>query len=150
MTGLTKEQTQSIKKSYLNIVGLLLSQETVESRYLRCLLKWGVQLDLTPEDLRQSNIDLATIAFSHPGDKNTKVEALYHLVFMICLDQVVEDVELEIASLYAKKLGFKSSVVSDLLKSIVTADTDGSPRQNVREQVIEFVNLYKIDLSEGA
>lgn len=148
MTGLTQEQTQSIKKSYLNIVGLLLREETVESRYLRCLLKWGVQLDLAPEDLRQTHVDLTNIAFAHPADKSSKVEALYHLVYMICLDQVVEDVELEIASLYAKTLGFKASVVSDLLKSIVTADSDGSPSQNIREQVIEFVNLYKIDLSE--
>lgn len=60
---------------------------------------------------------------------------------MICLDQVVEDVELEVASIYAEKLGFRRSLVSDLLKSIVTADTDGTPVGDMRRQVMDFMAL---------
>ena len=141
MTILTKEQTDSIKKSYLNIVGLFLGQDKIESKYLRCLLKWGFELDLGPEDLRQAQVDISQLAFSNPGDKVDRVESIYHLVHMICLDQVVEDVELEVASIYAEKLGFKASIVSDLLKSIVTADTDGTPQGDVRQQVIDFLAL---------
>jgi len=141
MTDLTQEQIRSIKKSYLNIVGLLLSEESTRSRYFRCLLKWGFQLNLNPADLQQANINLSDLEFSHPEDKVEKVEAIYHLVHMICLDQVVEDVELEIATIYAKKLGFKPTLVSDLLKSIVTADSDGSPVGNVRRQVIDFLKV---------
>jgi hypothetical protein len=144
MTILTKEQTDSIKKSYLNIVGLFLGRDSIESKYLRCLLKWGFELDLSPEDLRQAQVDISRLAFSDPGDKVDRVESIYHLVHMICLDQVVEDVELEVASIYAEKLGFKASIVSDLLKSIVTADTDGTPQGDVRQQVIDF-----LELSEG-
>ena len=142
MTGLTDEQTNSIKKSYLNIVGLFLTQEKIESRYVRCVLKWGFELNVTPEDLRQSKIDFSSLKFSHPGDKLENIESIYHLVHMICLDNVVEDVELEIASMYAAKLGFKGSLVSDLLKSIVTADSDGTPLGNVRQQVIDFMKLH--------
>ena len=141
MTGLTKEQTKSVKKSYLNIVGLLLMEDQIDSRYLRCLLKWGFQLRLSPEDLKAANVDISHLKFSNPEDKVEKVEAIYHLVCMICLDHVVEDVELEVASLYAEKLGFKTSLVCDLLNSIVTADTDDSPRGNVRQQVIDFLKL---------
>src|SRR5688572_11482252 len=104
MTGLTKEQSDSIKKSYINIVALFMSEDKIESRYLRCLLKWGFELDLSPEDLRQANIDISHLKFANPGDKVERVESIYHLVHMICLDQVVEDVELEIASVYAEKL----------------------------------------------
>lgn len=142
MTGLTKEQTDSIKKSYLNIIGLFLADEKVESRYLRCLLRWGAELNLSAEDLRHGKIDFSNLKFSDPVDKLEKVESLYHLVHMICLDQVVEDVELEIAAMYAGKLGFKASLVSDLLKSIVTADSDGTPTGNVRQQVIDFLRLH--------
>lgn len=142
MTGLTKEQTQSLKKSYLNIVGLFLNSQKIESRYLRCLLKWGFQLHLNPEDLKAANVDLSHLKFSDPEDKVEKVEAIYHLVYMICLDKVVEDVELEVASLYAERLGFKHSLVCDLLKSIVTADSDGNTHQeNVRQQVLDFLKL---------
>ena|SRR5688500_11047324 len=141
MTGLTAEQTQSVKKSYLNIVGLFLTEDKIASKYLRCLLKWGFQLHLNPEDLKTANVDLSHLEFSHPEEKVEKAEAMYHLVYMICLDQVVEDVELEVASRYAEKLGFKSSLVCDLLKSIVTADSDGSAVGNIRQQVIDFLKL---------
>lgn len=136
------KQTDAIKRSYLNIVALFLEQQKIESRYLRCLLRWGFELNVTPEDLFEMNIDFSKITFSDPGDKIQKVESIYHLVHMICLDRVVEDVELEIASIYASKLGFKPSLIGDLVKSIVTADTDGAPLGNVRQQVTDFLSLY--------
>ena len=142
MTGLTKEQTDSIKKSYLNIVALFMSQDKIDSRYLRCLLKWGFELDLSPSDLRAANINPADLKFSDPGNRVERVESIYHLVYMICLDRVVEDVELEVASIYAERLGFKRSLVSDLLKAIVTADADGTaPQNDVRQQVMDFLEL---------
>lgn len=142
MADLTVEQTRSIKKSYLNIVALFLGEEQIPSRYLRCLLKWGSQLSLSPADVQYAEVDISNLAFSHPQEKIEQVEELYHLVYMICMDQVVEDVELEVASIYAERLGFNPSVVSDLLKSIVTADSDGIPLTNVREQVLDFLNLH--------
>jgi hypothetical protein len=142
MTDLTKEQLRSIKKSYFNILALFLGKEKTESRYVRCLLKWGVQLHLNPDDLRQSNVDLSLVAFSHPDDKVEKLESIYHLVYMIYLDKVVEDVELEVASIYAQQLGFDSAIVSDLFKSIATADYDETVKRNVRQEVMDFMKIY--------
>jgi hypothetical protein len=142
MTDLTKEQLRSIKKSYFNILALFLGQEKTESKYLRCLLKWGVQLHLNPDDLRQTNVDLNLVAFSYPGDKVEKLESIYHLVYMIYLDKVVEDVELEVASIYAQQLGFDSTIVPDLFKSIATADYDETGKRNVRQEVMDFLKIY--------
>ncbi len=142
MTGLTQEQTDSVKKSYLNLVALFQDEDKVDGRHLVCLLKWAIELGLSTQDLLRANINVSRLRFQHPSSKVAKVEAIFHLVYMTCLDQVVEDVELEVASIYAEKLGFPRSMVSDLLKSIVTADTDGSPQGNVRQQVMDFMQLY--------
>ena len=142
MTELTREETDSIKRSYLNIIGLFLEKEHVESRFLRCLLKWGFQLQLHPEDLRRGKVDFSQLAFALPASRVEKLETIYHLVHMICLDQVVEDVELEIAGIYAERLGFKSSLVNELVKSIVTADGDGSGEPTIREQIMDFLKLH--------
>lgn len=142
MTDLTSEQIHSVKKSYLNIVGLFLGQDKLESRYLRCLLKWGFQLRLNPDDLKQANIDLSSLKFSHP-EKLQKLEAIYHLVYMIYLDKVVEDVELEVATIFAEKLGFKASVVRELFQSIATANYDEEKAQNVRQEVMDFLKIYE-------
>jgi hypothetical protein len=141
---LDKEHLTSVKKSYFNILGLFLHEDKMESRYLRCLLKWGFELQLTPEDLKSSNIDLASLRFEHPDQKIKKLEAIYHLVYMIYLDEVVDDVELEVASIFAQTLGFRPTVVSDLFKSIATADFDASMPRNVRAEVIDFLALNEV------
>lgn len=144
MTDLTKEQLQSVKKSYFNILALFLGKDQIETRYLRCLLKWGFQLHLNPEDLKHANVDISSLKFTHPEEKVEKLESIYHLVFMIYLDSVVEDVELEVATAYAKELGFRSDTVSELFKSIATADYDlKSRKRNVHKEVMDFLKLYE-------
>ena len=142
MNDLTTDQIRSIKKSYFNILALFLGQKKVESRYLRCLLKWGFQLHLTPDDMKQINIDISSVSFTNPEDRVGKLEAIYHLVYMIYLDKVVEDVELEVATIYAEKLGFKASIVSELFKSIATADYDDTIVRNVRQEVMDFMKIH--------
>ena len=138
-----KEHLTSVKKSYFNILALFLGNEEIESRFLRCLLKWGFQLKLTPEDLKLADVDISNLKFTTIGDKVEKLEAIYHLVYMIYLDEVVEDIELEVATIYAKELGFKSTVVSELFKSIATEPYDDTSARNVRQEVMEFLSLYE-------
>jgi len=139
---LTHEQLNSVKKSYFNILALFLEKDKIESRFLRCLLKWGFQLGLNPNDLHHAQIDVSHLAFTEPGEKIDKLESIYHLVFMIYLDQVVEDVELEVATIYAEKLGFKPFVVEELFKSIVTSEFDQNKSQSVRQEILEFLKMH--------
>ncbi len=141
---LNKEHLDSVKRSYFNILGLFLEADKIESQYLRCLLKWGFQLGLNPEDMRKANIDLANLTYQKPTEKVEKLEAIYHLVYMIYLDAVVEDVELEVASIFADTLGFKKTVVSDLFKSIATLDFDGASPRNVHAEVLDFLSVHDI------
>lgn len=141
---LTTKQSASVKKSYFNILALFLSLDKIESRFLRCLLKWGFQLRLNPDDLKQADVDISHLKFEHPEDKVEKLEAIYHLVYMIYLDDVVEDVELEVSTIYAQKLGFKSDVVSELFKSIATAKYDLTKPRNVKQEVMDFLKVYEI------
>jgi hypothetical protein len=136
---LNKEQLDSVKKSYFNILALFLEKEKIESKFLRCLLKWGFQLHLNPQDLHHAQVDVSSLAFT---DKLDKLESIYHLVFMIYMDKVVEDVELEVATIYAEKLGFKSFVVSELFKSIATAAYDEDEPRSVRQEIMEFLKMH--------
>lgn len=136
-----KEHLTSVKKSYFNILALFLGNEKIESRFLRCLLKWGFQLRLTPDDLKNADVDISNLKFTNIGDKVDKLEAIYHLVYMIYLDEVVEDIELEVATIYAEELGFKATIVSELFKSIVTEPYDETSARDVRQEVMDFLSL---------
>jgi len=137
------EHLASVKRSYFNILALFLGDEKIETRFLRCLLKWGFQLHLNPEDLKQADVDISNLKFNSIGDKVEKLEAIYHLVYMIYLDEVVEDVELEVATIYAEELGFKANVVAELFKSIATEPYDESGVRNVRQEVMDFLKVYE-------
>lgn len=140
---LDNEHLESVKTSYFNILALFLGQTKIDSRFLRCLLKWGFQLRLTPEDLTKANVDLTSLKFDSPDNTITRLEAIYHLVYMIYLDEVVEDIELETATIYAEQLGFRPNVVSELFKSIATAAYDGLTPRNVRQEVLDFLKLHE-------
>ncbi len=139
---LTYEQLTSVRQSYFNILALFLESEKIESRYIRCLLKWGLQLNINSNDLNKPAHDISTISFTPPG-KVEKLEAIYHLVYMIYLDKTVEDVELEIAIIYAEKMGFKAGIVNELFASIATADVDHIRPEYIRKEVIDFLSLHE-------
>jgi hypothetical protein len=145
MYSLNPEDLQSIKRSFLNILALFLSQRQIESKYVACLLKWGAQINLTLEDLHHIEGNFAHLEFITPTDKISKMEDMYHLVRMIYMDDTVEDIELEVASIYAEKLGFKPSVVGELFKAIATAPDDGKTITEVRQEVIDFLELYDVE-----
>lgn len=139
----TQTSADSLKQSYFNILALFLHDEKMETRFVRCLLKWGLQLNLKLTDIDSPAKGLDQLRFAQPPDKIARLEAIYHLVQMIYLDQVVEDVELEISAIYAEKLGFKREIVGDLFKSIATKETDGGDFQDIRKEVIDFLGVQE-------
>jgi hypothetical protein len=127
-----------VKTSYFNLLAVIMTtSQQIESKYIRCLVKWGIQLGVNVDDLKEMEIIKATI----PSDRAGRLEALYHLVYMIYLDKVVEDVELEIATTYAEKLGFERALVGDLFKSIATLGYDNYSVRDVRKEMEDFLKL---------
>lgn len=138
------ESQKAIKVSYFNLLACFLEAESVKSIHAKCLVKWAAQLSISPADMRDFGNGLIDSKFAFPATEVDKLESLYHLVHMIYLDQVVEDVELEVAGIYAIRLGFKQGLVADLFKSIATAEFDSTSSEDVRNEVIEFLKLQKI------
>jgi len=126
-----------VKTSYFNLLAVMMTSQQIESKYIRCLVKWGIQLGINVDDLKELEITNATI----PSDKAGRLEALYHLIYMIYLDKVMEDVELEVATTYAEKLGFERGLVGDLFKSIATLGYDNYAVRDVRKEVEDFLKL---------
>jgi hypothetical protein len=138
-TSLTDEQKSSLKKSFFNILAFFLEQENIESRYLRCMLKWGLQLDLNKEDLVLSNMDVAQLAFTEPREK---VESIYHLVYLIYLDHMVEDVELEVATIYSERIGFPPEIIGELFKALTARLSDTEKPINLQAEIEAFMKLH--------
>jgi hypothetical protein len=129
---LSADEYLAIKRSFFHIYHAFLDEGQISKDFVGCLFKWAIQLRIQEEDLRYMDpgADPASM-----GNKSLALEHLYNLVYMIYLDGKVEDMELEVVSRYAEKLGFRSHVVNDLLKMIVTAPDDGYEPREVRNQI---------------
>jgi hypothetical protein len=126
-----------VKKSYFNLLAVLMTSPKIDSKYIRCLVKWGIQLGVNVDDLKELEKTNATL----PSDKAGRLEVLYHLIYMIYLDKVVEDIELEVATAYAEKLGLQKELVGDLFKSIATLGYDNYSVLDVHKEVEDFLKL---------
>jgi len=131
-----------IKKSYFNLLEVFMTEPKIESKFLSCIVKWGIHLGVNTSDLKELEKAHAII----PSTKADRIEAIYHLVYMIYLDKVVEDLELEVASVYAQRLGFEKGLVGDLFKSIATIDYDRISSADIQKEVEDFIKIqYSLD-----
>lgn len=137
--NLTTQEYKSIKESFFHIYHHFLNLGPVKKEFVSCMFKWGLQLHLREDELvhyleNEDNLNQAI-------EKVDLLEHLYNLVYVIYLDDVVEDVELKMVSEFAEHLGFKPHIVNDLLKTIVTAPYDGYSYQNVRVLLQELLEV---------
>ena len=134
--NLTEEEIVSIKDSFFHIYHSFLNEGFLSKEFVGCLFKWGVQLHITEQELKYIDPESEEEEFQ---SKEMALEHLYNLVYMIYLDGVVEDIELKVVTRYAEKIGFKSHIVNDLLKTIVTAPYDGFDFKHVKSHLQEIL-----------
>lgn len=136
---LNRDEYDSVRKSFYNIFALFLNMESISKQMLDCIFKWGIQLDISRDELHFILAKPDAIQYIAPANQVEAIEHVYDIVYMIYLDGIVEDVELEVTMKYAKQLGFKPHIVGDLLKAIVTAPYDGIDRTQVRKELTRLL-----------
>lgn len=132
---LNRDEYNSVRKSFFNIFALFLKIDTINSQMLDCIFKWGIQLGISRDELHFILNKPDAIQYAEPENQMEAIEHVYDIVYMIYLDGIVEDVELEVTMKYAERLGFKAHIVGDLLKAIVTAPHDGLDKTQVRKEL---------------
>lgn len=142
---LNKDELVSVKNSFFNIFALFLKIEAMSSELLDCIYKWGVQLGISKDELHFILNKPGAIQYQEPISQMEAIEHVYDIVYMIYLDGIVEDVELEVTMKYAEKLGFKPHIVGDLLKAIVTAPHDGIDKSQVRKELSSLLESTLTD-----
>lgn len=133
-----RQQYSSIKSSFFHIYHTFIRDGYLSVELVNCLFKWAIQLQLTPRDLE--HMGTGEGATGSP-DRERDLEHLFNLVYMIYLDDRVDDIELKVLSSYAEELGFKPHVVNDLLKDIATAPYDGYDIGDLKSQLREILEI---------
>lgn len=139
--SLSNSQQRSLKRSFSELFTYFSTKTQATDQQMACLYKWGRQLGITPTELKELQSGKSSYAYEY-----TKTDALafaYDLVCLIYMDEVVEDVELKMASSFADEvLGLKPHIINNLLKAIITAQLDGIPNEDIRGDIQEHPEVY--------
>jgi hypothetical protein len=139
---LDETEYASVKNSFYNIYSLFIAENAQSEGFHDCIIKWGLQLGISEIELEENLKKNLKFQFKEPSTPLEAIEQVYDLVYMVYLDGIIEDVELEVAMEYAQRLGFKKHIVGDLLKAIVTAPHDGVSKDQVRKELKELLESY--------
>ena len=129
----------SLFDSYFTILMVFARDPQTNEDTLESICHWGLQLGITEEKLDAIVESAHELIALKPSNQQTALEELYNLVYMIYLDRVVEDQEIETLMKYAEKLGFPAHIIGDLMKAMLTAPADGVPVQQVKSELKDLL-----------
>lgn len=133
---------QSLKSSYANVVAFFRLEENSCNFKLDCLSKWGAQLGINPIEVHRMLEGPSLQMFEKPTTSIDALSQVYDLVYMVFMDEMVEDIELELVSTYARSIGLESYVVNNILKAIVAAQLDGVSNELLRSDLLVHPEVY--------
>lgn len=64
-----KYSIESVRSSFFHILSLLLSEPSIPSKYVHCLIKWGMHLHLGVSDVKAIGTEHNTVCFHVPEEK---------------------------------------------------------------------------------
>ena len=128
-------ERESLLHSYFSILAVFSDNPHTPQEQLKSIYQWGEQLQVSSAE--RDDVIRHPQTFTHhlPESRQTAAEQLYNLVYMIYLDNVVDDCEIEILMKYAEHLGFPQHIVADIIKAILTAPSDGVPVWQVKTEL---------------
>ena len=126
---------RSLLSSYFSILRTFAVDSHTTPAQLDTILTWGRYIEVPAGELESIVKNPQASGVHSPDDSRSAIEQLYYLTYMIYLDEVVDDCEIEILMKYAEHLGFPQHIIGDLMKAILTAPSDGVPAWQVKNEL---------------
>ena len=144
MERASDQSINRMRKSFYNILALFLEEEKNNHQVLKCLIKWGVELGINEIALQRIIAIPGVLSFTKPDRTSDALEQIYDLLFMINMDDIVEDIELSVINIYTKKIGLEPHVVNvnNVLKALVSASLDGVNDSDLRDDIKHHPEVY--------
>ncbi len=140
--SLFESQKRKEQKSHLmNLLSLCYADGEISNTEAAFLLEIGQQrFGLSPEEVQKMLKKPAKIKFSPPKSDSDRFNQLWDMVILMFADGIVTRGEMDFCMSMATKLGFKPSVVDDLVKNIINAIEKGKKKEKVKSEVEVWLN----------
>ncbi len=125
--------------SYYTVLTAFAKSSLQDKKIMNCLYGWGEHLGIARTKLNDIVQQAGQSDFQQPDNRQVAVNQLYDLVYMIQLDERVDDHEIKILMMYAEKLNLPGRIVGDILKALLTAPGDGISAAQVKDELKDLL-----------
>ena len=123
-------RNKRLKQSHLkNLIEVALLDGQLDNNEYVLLLSLARRLKISDQEIKNIQENPGKIIFMPPGSHKKRFEQVYDLVFMMMVDGVIHQKELDFCKKMALKLDYMPQLVDDLIVSIRDSVQKGIPKE---------------------
>jgi len=139
--GLLEGKDAKKRKSHFrNLVVLSMVDGVIRESELRFLLVLGRLLKLSEKEIKSVLKNPDKIKFTPPTDSKERFSQLFDLIALMMIDRHVDRREMDFCMTIASGLGFRPTVVQELVTKIVKAITESVPKEKLSIEMTSFLD----------
>jgi uncharacterized protein YajQ (UPF0234 family) len=134
------KEAKERKSHFRNLVVLSMVDGVIRENELKFLFVLGRRLKLSEKDIKSVLKSPDKIKFTPPTDPKERFSQLFDLIAMMMIDRHVDRREMDFCMTIASGLGFRPTVVQELVNKIVKAITESVPKERLSIEVANFLD----------
>ena len=111
---------------------------------LKLMYSLGAELKMSKREVDKIKEEGSNISFMVPETDEQRFEFIYNFTCMMMADDDIDYREMEICKNYAAELGFKKSIVDELVKSISSNVSVGNSKKETYERLSYLISKNRI------
>ena len=104
------------------------------------ILQVGNALDISPDEMRDIQLNLDNFYFRPPKDESERMTILYYLLFCMKADGQIRKKEMDMINRIGFKLGFRQDLTNDLIVAVKNNGKKKLPPDLLLENIRTYMN----------
>lgn len=104
------------------------------------LVKAKKRYDFSEDDIHDIKENLHAIKLVDPKNKEERFQLLYDLVWIMIIDDEIHEIEIDLCSRFAMKIGYDPEMVVDLIQTIKNNLDKGISSENTYSNLLSRMN----------
>lgn len=135
------KKSKERKSHFKNLIGLAATDGNIGPNERELILQIGKRIGMTKKEV-ESVLKSGNIAFSPPETPEERFEQLYDLVLVMLIDGTIHQREMDYCLEMAMAMGFRPTVVNELIDFIVEQANKGAQKEQVKSEAAEFLEGF--------
>lgn len=137
------KQRKQLNRSHIkSLWEVVMADGKIHEDELKLMYSIGAELKMSKREI--DKIKDESISFMVPETDEQRFEFIYNFTCMMMADDDIDYREMEICKNYAAELGFKKSIVDELVKSISSNVSVGNSKKETYERLAYLINKNRI------